>query len=765
MDDAGFPQDDAWSLSDPSWHLHEAGLHPAREADIESRFTTGNGLLAMRGARDLGRAAFWSSWITTFRPVSWPRCYVAGLFDLPDIEPPVPVAMPAPDWLRLRLSVGGSKLRLRQGADFTRTLDLKRGLMVSSWRHQCPDGTVLHLRSLRLAARHAPALALQVVQLRIDRDDLDITLDALPDPSGTGLELARLDPFLSLWRAEHAPHSLALASHATLVRDGTDAAPECGTPLCLTWRWSSRAGETVEFHRLVAAARADTRQDDPTPRAIAARSAAPPWRAVLAHHEAAWATRWHASTVEIDGDPDAQRALRFASYHLVSAANPEDPAVSIGARAMTGDSYLGHVFWDTEIYLLPFFTLTWPEAARSLLLYRHRTLPAARARARANGYRGAMFAWESADTGAEATPPSILGADGVPVPVRTGTQEQHITADIAYAVWNHVLATDDTDFLAEAGAELLAECARFWASRAEPAPDGRLHITGVIGPDEYHELVDDNAFTNAMAARTLRTAAEALALLHARRPQAHADLATRLGLAAAEPAEWLRAADALVVLHDPATGLVEQFRGFFQLPRVDLQGATGAEAAAMVRGRTQHTQVSKQADVVALLALLPDAFPQATVRASFAAYEPLSTHESSLSAALHAVVAARLGDTGLALRHFRLAYLPDLDGKPGSSAGGVHIAALGGVWQAAILGFAGLAWQGGTLCLAPRLPDTWTRLAFAIHWRGSLLRVRLDPAEVTLAIERGPAIDLEVCGAPVHVPENGSVTVPLCLPE
>jgi trehalose/maltose hydrolase-like predicted phosphorylase len=763
MNDAGFPiEDPAWAQPAPGWHMHADGLEPAREADIESRFTTANGLLAMRGARDLGRAAFWTSWITTFRPISWPRCYVAGLFDVPDIEPPIPVAMPAPDWLRLRLSVNGTLVRLRQGADLSRTLDLRRGLLLSEWRHECADGTMLHLRTLRLAARHAPSLALQVVQIVASRGGLALALDALPDPAGTGLGLARLEPGLSVWRAEQAPHSVALATRASLRRGDTELVPETDTPFGHTWRWTTEAGGMVEFHRVVAAARADSRADDPAPRAIAARAAAPPWRALLAAHEAAWADRWHECAVEIAGDPGAQQALRFAAYHLVSAANPADPAVSIGARAMTGDSYLGHVFWDTEIYLLPFYTLTWPEAARALLLYRHRTLPAARARAASLGYRGAMFAWESADTGAEATPPTILGADGVPVPVRTGTQEQHITADIAYAVWNHILATDDTDFLAEAGAELLAECARFWASRAEPAEDGSLHITGVIGPDEYHELVDDNAFTNAMAAHALRSAVAALALLHARRPAAHVALVARLSLADTEPAAWLRAAAALAILHDPATGLIEQFRGFFQLPHVDLKGTTGAEAAALVRGRTQQTQVSKQADVVALLALLPDAFPPETVRRSFATYEPLSTHESSLSAALHAVVAARLGHSAQALGHFRQAYALDMDGKPGSSAGGVHIAALGGVWQAAVLGFAGLSWQTGTLRLSPRLPEAWTRLAFALHWRGSVLRVRLDPANVALEIERGPGIDVDVCGVTVHVPVGPAVTVPLC---
>ncbi len=763
MDDARvWPTDAAWALSPPEWRLQADGLALAQEPDIESRFTVANGFLSMRGARDVGRAASWSSWITTFRPVSWPRCYVAGLFDLPDIEPSVPVAMPAPDWLRLRLRIGGTALRLRPGADFSRTLDLRRGLMVSEWRHTMADGCVVHLRTLRLAARHDAALALQAVQIILDRDGLEVALDALPDPAGVGLELARLEPGLAVWQAEHAPHSLALATSAGLMRGTAPEPPQSRTPLGLAWRWPSRAREVVEFHRLVGVARGEPDADPaPAATAAAARGATLGWRAVLDNHVDSWAGRWHGSGVAVAGDAQAARALRFAAYHLISAANPDDPRVSIGARAMTGDAYLGHVFWDTEIYLLPFYTLTWPAAARALLMYRHATLPAARARAKAHGWRGAMYAWESADTGAEATPESILGAGGVPVPVHTGTREQHITADIAHAVWSHWLATGDIGFLAEAGAEILIETARFWASRAEPGADGRLHINGVIGPDEYHERVDDNAFTNAMAARNLRCAAQAVAATRARQPAVWDQLRSRLGFDDAEPESWHAVADALPIGHDPATGLVEQFRGFFALPRVDLQGTRGAEAAALSRRRGQPTQVSKQADVVALLAVLPDLFDVETVRRNFAYYEAQCTHESSLSAALHAVVAARVGETAMAQRFFRQAHALDLDGPVGASAGGVHIAAQGGVWQAAVLGFAGVTWQDGTLRLAPRLPAEWGVMEFCLHWHGSRLRVRLDAVGRTaaLTVEEGAAVQLEVRGVPVLVPEGASVTV------
>ena len=228
------------------------------------------------------------------------------------------------------------------------------------------------------------------------------------------------------------------------------------------------------------------------------------WRDVLVQHEAAWAERWRLSDLGVVGDDAARQALRFAVYHLNGAANPNDERVSIGARALTGDAYLGHVFWDTETYVLPFYIATWPEAARTLLMYRYHTLPAARAKAVRMGWRGAMYAWESADTGEETTPDNVLNPRGETIRVLCGIQEQHITADIAYAVWQYWEATGDDRFMLDAGAEILLETARFWASRAVLEPDGKRHIREVIGPDEYHELIDDSAYTNVLARWNVR---------------------------------------------------------------------------------------------------------------------------------------------------------------------------------------------------------------------------------------------------------------------
>src|SRR5262249_35656050 len=279
--------------------------------------------------------------------------------------------------------------------------------------------------------------------------------------------------------------------------------------------------------------------------------------------------------------------------------------VSIGARALTGDTYLGHVFWDTEIYLLPFYTAVWPDAARALLMYRFHTLAAARRKAARYGFKGALYAWQAADTGQETTPDCVVAPDGALVEVLTGKMEQHISADIAYAVWQYWRFTGDDAFFVNAGAEILLETARFWASRAVPEADGRRHIRHVIGPDEYHEDVDDNAFTNLMARWNITRALETVGLLRMRWPHRARALREKLALTDQELEDWRDAVARLVTGLDPDTGIYEQFAGFHALEPLDLTGYADRTVPIDViigRERTQRSQVVKQADVVALIA-------------------------------------------------------------------------------------------------------------------------------------------------------------------
>jgi trehalose/maltose hydrolase-like predicted phosphorylase len=754
-------------MQDPGWVLRHEGYNVLTESGIESRFALGNGFIGMRAARSISRGPTWVGWLGFIKWASWPRCYVAGLFDRPNTEPPVPALVPVADWSRVRIKLDGEPMLLHDGEMRVgvRRLDLRRALLLSELTHRTPAGITVAGRELRLVSLADRAAGLQLLRFSLDRDGVEVELEASFAMAGLGMEPMRLEQDVGAWRTEGADKSVAMAGTAEL-RIGEDLlAPDRPFPLRWAWRWRSAAEQVAELDRLVAVARADMPEDDPVPPAAAAlaRSRALGWRAVLAAHEAAWDARWAASDILVEGDDDLQEALRFAVYHLTIAANPEDDRVSIGARGLTGDAYLGHVFWDTEIYLLPFYTAIWPEVARTLLMYRFRTLHGARAKAARTGCKGALYAWESADTGHETTPERVVGPDGKLVDILSGKMEQHVSADIAYAVWQYWRATGDDEFFLAAGAEILLETARFWASRAMEEPDDRRHIRHVIGPDEYHEDVDDNAFTNVMARWNIARALDAIELLRARWPDHAAALLDKLALGDDELSDWHDAVARLVTGLDPATGLYEEFAGYHELEPIDLSSYADRDLPIDVvigRERTQRSQVVKQADVVALIALLPEEFPGAMAEKNFRHYEPRCAHGSSLSAGMHALVAARLGDVELALRYLRETATADLDFDP-NSAGGVRIAGLGALWQAVVLGFAGLDLMGDTLGIAPRLPPQWRSLAFRVRWKGRTVAIRIAGGAVRATLVEGEAMEMRITGAAQALAPGATIEVSL----
>jgi trehalose/maltose hydrolase-like predicted phosphorylase len=735
---------------DAAWVLDTEGYDGLRETSIESRFAISNGFLGVRGARAITRGT---------SGADGARTYVAGLFDTPAPGTVPPALVLAADWLQVRLSLPEGVLIRHPGqvTSHVRKLDLKRGALLSgAWLEPIdPRAAALGVqaRTLRLVSLHDRALGLQLIQLEIEAGDAEITLEASFAGLDVDLVVERIDEQTGVWRTRDGRRRLAMATASALHIDGRKVPPTSVGKLGASWTWRCRPGQTVCFDRLVAAARADTTEEDPETRASGqlAGAARLGWRGVLSRHESAWAERWRLSDVEVEGDPAAQEALRFALYHLNSAANPADERVSIAARALTGPDYGGHVFWDTEIYLLPFYTLTWPQAARSLLMYRFHTLDGARAKAASMGWRGALYAWESADTGEEATPKEVIGPDRQVIPILSGRQEQHISADVAYAVWQYWRATGDEDFLKEAGAEILLETARFWASRARLEAEGRRHIRGVIGPDEYHEDIDDNAFTNVMARWNIRRGLEVATLLRRRWPERWTTLAAGLRLDDAELAGWAEAAEAIGTGLDPKTGLFEQFAGFNGLEQIDLgqyEGRSVPMDVVLGRERTQKTQVVKQADVVALLGLLPEEFPDDTGLKNFRWYAARCSHGSSLSRAMHGLVAARLGLSDAALGFFRDTAAIDLGDTHVAIDGGIHIAALGGLWSLAVQGFAGLALTDTGVALDPKLPEAWRSLSFSVQWRGRCLRLAVGPPDrgVEATLTGGEAMTLTLGG-------------------
>ncbi|HZT07174.1 MAG TPA: glycosyl hydrolase family 65 protein [Chloroflexota bacterium] len=738
---------------DLAWTIAEDGFDAAREESIESRLAISNGFIGVRGSVEEPTAE------------SNPRTYIAGLYDVLPAARPIEALVPGPGWMRLQVWADGGPIQIDRGEPLNhrRVIDLSRGVLWREWSQRDPHGRIIVVRTGRLVSFADRGLAVQVAEVQ-PKQPTSLALRAwieLPQ----WMDLLHAGSNILVWRTQNAGQVLAVAHDARLHAGGQS--PAGGRPsrsFAGAWEWQST--EPARFSRFVAFVRGDG-LDDASPRALellrkARRNGI---HRVFDEHVRAWSERWAASDVVVEGDLDAQRALRFAIYHLNSAANPDDPRVSVGARALTGEAYWGHVFWDTEIFTGPFYTLTWPEAARAMLMYRYHTLPAARAKAARLGYRGALYAWESASSGDETAPAEVVGPDGRVVPINTGVLEQHISADVAYACWQYWQATEDVPFLLEAGAEIILETARFWVSRAQREPDGRCHIRGVTGPDEYHENVDDSAYTNLMAQWNIERAVDTVKLVEDRWPDAWRPLRKRLGVTQREIDHWREVARDIVTGLDAGGPVVEQFAGYFGLEPVDLAVySPRSQPLDILLGpeRTRRSQVIKQADVVMLEALLRERFTAAQVEAGFDYYEPQCGHGSSLSPAIHALVAARLGRTALALRYFRQAAAIDIDDTMGNAALGIHIGTHGGLWQAAVLGFGGLSMAPDGLRFTPHLPDEWGALAYSVQWRGRRLRVRIaaKPRRITVQLLSGEPMAVGTTGDPTRLAAGETWTGP-----
>jgi trehalose/maltose hydrolase-like predicted phosphorylase len=532
----------------------------------------------------------------------------------------------------------------------------------------------------------------------------------------------RLDLRSGLLRADLAlPEGpLSLLQLASLARPGTVALRAVG-PTALV------PGRHLDRYHVYG-------DEDADREAQLAEASCAGFERLLIEHRQAWARRWERADVVIEGDPDLQRAVRFNLFHLMASAADRGEA-AVGARGLSGPGYRGHAFWDSDVFVLPFLAATHPAAARAMLEYRIRRLPAAIEQARRLGRRGARFPWESAADGIDVTPRAARDRSGRLVRIRTGELEEHIVADVAWAAACYLDWTGDEVFAAGPGRDLLIETARYWASRIRLDRNGEGHIYGVIGPDEYHEPVDDNAYTNVMARWNLRRAAGVA--------EAPAD----------ERETWLALADCLVDGYDEETGLYEEFAGFFGLEPLRIADIAPRRpiSADLLLGpeRVDGAQIVKQADVLMLDHLVPEEVEAGSLLANLQFYEPRTAHGSSLSPAIHASVFARAGFLPEAVAALRLAARLDLDDLTGTTAGGLHLAAMGGVWQALVFGFAGIRPRGDVLEVDPRLPNEWRALELRLSFRGSSVCVRIAHDGVTT--DADPPIPVNIRARPEGV--------------
>lgn len=444
-----------------------------------------------------------------------------------------------------------------------------------------------------------------------------------------------------------------------------------------------------------------------------------------------WMERvWSTRDVKIEcEDPADQLAVRFAIYHLTVMAPIHDNRMSIGAKGLSGLGYRGHAFWDTEIFMMPYFIFTCPKEAASLLEYRYNSLDAARKNAKDRGYEGAMFPWEAAwITDGETTPPMY----------NTGLMEYHITADIASAVYCYYVATEDEAFMDRAGYELILDTAKFWNSKLEYNEKAdRFEILHVIGPNEYKENVNNNAYTNYLAEYNIRLAIGYAEKLKKEKPALYKKLNGKLDLDRVY-SQWISRVDRIYLPRENEDGLVPEDDTYLTLPDITRPECTLSEMAKEAHeicgdfGGLLKVMLSKQADVMLLMYLFEDLFTPEIKKKNFYFYEKRCLHDSSLSLSTYCALAADLGEKETAYRLYGRAKMIDMGNAMWSSSDGIHAASLGGIWQCSVFGFAGVRRYGEKLRIEPNLPDCWHSVETEIVWKGQRLLIKADHAKLTV---------------------------------
>jgi alpha,alpha-trehalose phosphorylase len=452
---------------------------------------------------------------------------------------------------------------------------------------------------------------------------------------------------------------------------------------------------------------------------------------------------WDRSDVEIMGDAELQQAVRFGLFHVLQAgARGEQRAIA--AKGLTGPGYDGHTFWDTESFVLPVLTYTAPHAAADALRWRHSTLERARERARQLCLKGATFPWRT-----------IAGHECSGY-WPAGTAAFHINADIADAVARYHAATDDHKFEHDAGLELLVETARMWRSLGHHDAHGRFRIDGVTGPDEYSAVADNNVYTNLMAQRNLRAAADAA--------ERHPNRAAELGVHEEETASWRDAANDMLIPYDQAIGVHPQAETFTEHEVWPFEDTKPVEYPLLLHFPyydLYRKQVVKQADLVLAMHLRGDAFSDEEKLRNFDYYERLTVRDSSLSACTQAVMAAEVGHLDLAYDYFAEAALMDLEDLEHNTRDGVHIASLAGAWIAAVAGFGGMRDHAGELTFKPRLPAALTFLRFRLTFRNRRLTVAVDHEQATYTLIDGVPLEITHHGQSATIEPASSLTLPI----
>jgi alpha,alpha-trehalose phosphorylase len=751
------------------WRIRESRFSEDHVARAETFFALSNGYLGVRGTFEGGRPALSPGTFVNGFHETWPIQHAEDAYGLARVGQTI---VNVPDATLMTLYVDDEPLFMpvARCPTYERTLDMRRGSLVRELVWSTPSGRHVRIRTERLVSfewRHLLAMRFEVTVLdhgapvvisskvvnRQDtlQDDSNGTFDPrqartfsdrvlladVVDHDGLRLQFG--------YRTRRSAMSLGIGVEHVVTTENqyqtdieidddhgkvgvvVDAQPD--VPVVLTKYAAYHTSREVPPIELIhrAGRTLDRARDAGFERVVEVQRE---------HLDRFWSRADVRLQPVHDDGGRLQQAVRWNLFQLCQATWRAE-GTGIPAKGLTGQAYEGHYFWDTEVYVIPFLAYTQPRIARNLLRFRHSMIDPARARARMVSEHGALFPWRT------------INGEEASANFQAGTAQYHINADIAYAIRKYVDVRGDLGFLGTVGAEILVETARLWASLGFFGADGCFHVHSVTGPDEYTTVVNDNAYTNLMARLNLNYAASTVRRLESEVPEVHAALVAELDLAPEEVEVWDRAAASMFIPYDEHQGIHPQDDSFLQREPLDLRMIPADKFPLLLHFHPlviYRHRVIKQADIVLAMVLLGNEFSLEQKQRNFDYYDPLTTGDSSLSAAAQSIVAVEIGNMDKALEYFTYALMMDLGDVAGNVSDGVHVASTGGVWMALAFGFGGARDFDGGLSFDPRLPAAWERLEVPLRFQDRQLRVVLTHHEHRIELEEGDDLDIVIRG-------------------
>jgi alpha,alpha-trehalose phosphorylase len=760
-------------LTTEPWTLTDSHYQPQHLLLQETLLSLGNGYIGSRGTLEEGAAEATASCEGTYLNgvySSEPIHYGESAYGFAKHNHKM---LQVANAKQLTLSIDGETLHAETAIKHTRQLDLQNGVLSRHTEWHSQSGKQLRLQSRRFVSQANPnLLAIELTLTAVNfsgevvlQSDLDAAYPGYykkDDPRvgemsiADSLTLLRQqfsdDNSLMLHRAKGAPFIVAAAASHLLPDSASVLAQDDTTPNMLSQQFALKLvqGEAQTLHKLVIYCHStDIEAGEALSQqalSLLNRARQQGFYQLLSEHQQWWQQYWQQADVGIEGDVALQQAMRFNLFSLAQSAGRNGQS-NIGAKGLTGPGYDGHYFWDTEIYVVPVLSLTQPQIARALLSQRYSQLDAARERARQMSHsQGALYPWRT------------IGGEECSAYFPAGTAQYHINAAIAYAIRSYYLASDDWAFMQHMGAEMLIETARLWLQLGFfSTRSGKFEIHMVTGPDEYSALVNNNFYTNAMVQLQLRFTLQIVQQLQAEQHP----LLLQLGVTDAELQQWQQAADSMYLPFDDQLQIHAQDDSFLSRKPWDFANTPADKYPLLLHYHPlviYRHQVLKQADVVLALLLLDDAIPQAQKQRDLAYYEPLTTHDSSLSSCIHSIVFAETGDTARAHAFFGDSARMDLDNHHGNTEVGVHIACMAGSWLSLVMGFAGVRSRADGLHFNPQLPAQLPGLSFRLNYRGRLLQFSADPQQASYTLVSGEPLTLFHCAQALTLNEGETIS-------